>query len=222
MFTAYSTIEELPSQVSSGGEGILKDSEGHWITKGSRFHILINTNHVFKDEQEIKRCMSAMREATVNLAPPSTDMEAWDMLKFFEWEKDSSRTRTFQTFYELIEKVNIIFVFELGPSNGFLHEHIDMTIYHRSCIQLDKDSVYNYFMSKLRGAGIDLKSIFLRVKHQRACMTELYLTKGRLRAALKQSSKLLADEVDVNYSEVKDVMSSEESVVYEVGKGVQS
>lgn len=154
----------------------LKDTEGHWRVKGSRYYILVNTNHSFVTEHELSQAADVLRMAIEQLGRGA--LAEYDLLNFHDWRDGRKGGTMYYPNYALIRNVKIVYKLETGPSNHFLHAHIDMTIYHESCITLNLAHMRDYFVSQLLSGGCYwCKNVFLRSKWARANMTQIYLGK---------------------------------------------
>lgn len=127
--------------------------------------------------------MEALRRATTALPPPEYAIKEWDMLYFFEWIGFGKKSKKplkedYHHLYEAaIEKIKVLFVFEKGPLNDFLHEHIDIQINHHSCVQFNHKVVYAYFKEALKDFP-EITSLFIRIKRVKAFMSTAYFKKS--------------------------------------------
>ncbi len=150
----------------------------------SRFHILVNTNYKFTSEARMQACIGALRAATQALPTPIYELKNWDMLKFFEWIAFGKKAKlpiedSAHLYDTAIRKIKMVYVFEKGPINDFLHEHIDIQINHDSCIQFNHKQVYAYFSEALKGFP-EITSLFIRIKRVKADMTNSYFKKNMM------------------------------------------
>ena len=179
-----SRIRERPS-VLHANKPVVRVRKGKTLFLASRFHILINTNHAFKSNERLQACIQALREATNNMPPPTYEIRNWNMLKFFEWtsfgRKASQPIEENTLLYDTaILKYRMVYVFEKGPLNDYLHEHIDIQINHNSCIQFNHKQVYAYFKDALKMFPEAQKHLFIRIKRVKADMTNAYFKKNMM------------------------------------------
>lgn len=150
----------------------------------SRWHILVNTNHKFTSNPRMQACIQALRDATQALPTPVYEIKNWNMLKFFEWIAFGKKARdpiedNTALYDTAIRKIKMVYVFEKGPINDFLHEHIDIQINHNSCLQFNHKNVYAYFAKALEGFP-EITGLFIRIKRVKADMTNSYFKKNMM------------------------------------------
>lgn len=176
---AHSTARKkrrVESLYSLGGD---EAPENRFVA--SRWRILINTNHSYEDDPEgAALAMGVLRRATEELP---VAIPRHNMLRFYRWDGHGIKGAelTGESYYHLIEDYKIVFVFEKGPSNGNLHEHIDLQIDHSSCVHFRSTVFKNWIRAKLVEGGIPEKiaeRVFVSFKRVPADMTHKYFSKG--------------------------------------------
>ena len=176
-------IREIPNVIQAHKPTITKPGQ-RVAFLASRFHILINTNHKFTSDKRLQACIQALRSATQALPTPIYEIKNWNMLKFFEWISFGKKARLpiedNTTLYDTaIRKIKMVYVFEKGPINDYLHEHIDIQINHNSCVQFNHKQVYAYFANALKDFP-EITSLFIRIKRVKADMTNSYFKKNMM------------------------------------------
>lgn len=177
----------------------------------SRWRILINTNHSYTaDPAGATVAMNAMRDATMSL-PQAIPQH--NMLKFYEWQSHGVRGCLLpDSYYHLIEDYKIVFVFEKGPSNGNLHQHIDLQIDHNSCIHFKSTAFKEWIRARMVAGGIPeeiAEGAFICFKRVMADMTHKYFSKGLKKeleggytdATKEVISEFIRDRGDAPFSE---------------------